>query len=92
MPYVTGSVSFPAKPVSVAPEAPTEIPAAAIGTPARNLRAEAIIRAALLHRAGRRDLLLFNMREQWDAIALDYLGYFTIDEVIAEVKSRGSRP
>lgn len=29
-----GSVSFPAKPVSVAPHAPTEIPAAAIGTPA----------------------------------------------------------
>lgn len=34
MPYVTGSVSFPAKPVSVAPHAPTEIPAAAIGRPA----------------------------------------------------------
>lgn len=42
MPYVTGSVSFPAKPVSVAPSAPTEIPAAAIGEPREQILSRAI--------------------------------------------------
>lgn len=40
------------------------------------------MRAALLHRAGRRDLLLFNMREAFDEGALKLLGYESIDEIL----------
>lgn len=96
----TGSASFPAKPVSVAPSASTEIPAAAIGTPSidavgraemRGLCADALIRAALLHRTGHRDLLFFNMREAWDAAALDFLGLESVDELVAEIEARRAR-
>ncbi len=49
-------------------------------------RLEALVRAALLHRAGRSDLLFFAMREAWDEKALAELGFASVAQVIAEAE------
>lgn len=58
-------------------------------TDERIARLEALVRAALLHRAGRRDLLLFTMRERFEPWALATLGYSTLEELIADAERRG---